>query len=658
MSAAGVESVIRAVNDACRRDGRGYSCKRVSWDDVQRSGGGGALSSVGPNITDTRLYERSGRQLYVLRPDNWNEKLGKVDADRVAVVVGNHQAIFAEMTSVTLGDYLRKFGEYAGYAGVHGGANMFAEARDRQIGIRFQSVFLPASSHEAVEFAPEMYNYQTRSDADPKNLVVAFTTQGSSVQQDGAGPTRVYLHKRDKYGRTHRHWLEAERTRHGVGGEQKETAAERADAVARGKATASFLGPEAMGTRFNVLMTMQIPLRQRMAPARGMGWGYATTSSVTGSVDMLSFGSMPAAAAPPSAPSGGFAFGGGRGGHSGRGGRGRHSSERVVPSYAVRVSVGSEVDTWGGLTVTEPERDPSAPITLTVVVYYITPGGVPSVDDVKRCVDDMERLYAACDWSGRLAAAGPPFTVPGPAPVVPVQDPFAFPTPAPTNPELVPDWGAPVAQPAPPAPPSHPVFSSFSAADREAQKHLFTPAVRRDVFRILTGQVRGLRGVPRADGGTSRSSDSAWPSPHRFRRMSRVEAARRARIPWAVRAWRLVGAFGPTYFMSVCATSPGGGAVVEDAELLSLIPQIGQPTPTGIAFTEAFEEMLATELAPAWEEEDVEDLSDDFLTAFGNELTVRLDINARARTKALGADTVHRLVERGWVDRKVMEQYQ
>ena len=39
--------------------------------------------------------------------------------------------------------------------------------------------------------------------------------------------------------------------------------AEKHDALARGKATAAVIGTRAMGTRFNVLMTIQIPLQQK-----------------------------------------------------------------------------------------------------------------------------------------------------------------------------------------------------------------------------------------------------------------------------------------------------------------------------------------------------------------------------------------------------------
>ena len=108
-----------------------------------------------------------------------------------------------------------------------------------------------ADGRAALEFATEAYNYNTRDDDDPRNLLLLCTTQGVALQQDGAGAKRVYHHATAPDGIVHRYWLEAEQSDHKVGGAQAEGAVERADAVARGKATASVLGVRAMGTRFN-----------------------------------------------------------------------------------------------------------------------------------------------------------------------------------------------------------------------------------------------------------------------------------------------------------------------------------------------------------------------------------------------------------------------
>merc|ERR1711959_469814 len=76
---------------------------------------------------------------------------------------------------------------------------------------------------------------------------------------------------------------------------------------------------------------------------------------------------------------------------------------------AARVSRGSEVDTWEGLSVKEPQRNAAEHITVTCVIYNTVAGGVPSEEDVAAAVDDMESLYAQCRWDGKLADAGADF---------------------------------------------------------------------------------------------------------------------------------------------------------------------------------------------------------------------------------------------------------
>ena len=49
-------------------------------------------------------------------------------------------------------------------------------------------------------------------------------------------------------------------------------------------------------------------------------------------------------------------------------------------------------------------RDGTQHVTVTVVIYNTVAGGVPSVEDVKTAVADMEELYAACGWTGKLAS--------------------------------------------------------------------------------------------------------------------------------------------------------------------------------------------------------------------------------------------------------------
>merc|ERR1712150_35127 len=76
---------------------------------------------------------------------------------------------------------------------------------------------------------------------------------------------------------------------------------------------------------------------------------------------------------------------------------------------AARVSCGSLQDYWAGLTVIEPKRDQQQHCTVTVQLYHMVVGGVPSPEDVKAAIDDMENLYDATAWRGHLADKGADF---------------------------------------------------------------------------------------------------------------------------------------------------------------------------------------------------------------------------------------------------------
>lgn len=108
MKAASTEDVQKAINDTCR--GTNYSCKTVSWDDAQRGTVGGALSCWGSNITDTRLWEKTGKRLFTVRPDNWNEKLGKISSSEVALLAPENAKHGSALRPITLRKFLKTIG--------------------------------------------------------------------------------------------------------------------------------------------------------------------------------------------------------------------------------------------------------------------------------------------------------------------------------------------------------------------------------------------------------------------------------------------------------------------------------------------------------------------------------------------------------------------
>merc|ERR1712232_769140 len=188
----------------------------------------------------------------------------------------------------------------------------------------------------ALEFATEAFNYNTMSDEDPRNLILLCTKQGIAVQADGRGSKRLYHHDIKKDGTISRHWLEAEESKHKVGGEQKESDEERMDALSRNKDECSFGAPAFKSKRHRL--------------------------------PSISF-----------------------------------KTKRKGKSSAARVSKGSFVDEWDGLTIQEPKRHPNEHCTATIVMYYTCNGGVPTDEDIIAAIDDIEELYRGIEGNGQLS---------------------------------------------------------------------------------------------------------------------------------------------------------------------------------------------------------------------------------------------------------------
>ena len=318
------------------------------------------------------------------------------------------------LSPITLRDFLANPSAYGAYANLDV-SSLEKEDLDKTVSIRFQTTFLPVpeGDKQKIEFAPEAYNYNTMSDEDPRNLVLLCTTQGLAVQQDGSGAKKLFHHAKNASKDVKRYWLEAESSNHKVGGSQVDTNEERADAIQRGKATSSVIGIEAMGTRFNVLMTIQIPLKQKPPSAsrgfgyEGMGVGELSLASAGGmgmcfcDEEMISADLVQSAAvfgAPMSkSKKGGFGF-------RSRSFRGS-GIKRKGKSSAARVSRGTEVEEkqWSGLSVKEPTRNDSECITITCVMYNVCQGGVPTEEDVAAAIDDLEAMYRSCEDNGNLA---------------------------------------------------------------------------------------------------------------------------------------------------------------------------------------------------------------------------------------------------------------
>lgn len=370
--AASLKDIKTQIDHVARASG--YSCKTVSWEDATRGTVGGSLSCLGANIADVRLWEKSGRLLYTVRSANWDERLGFVAAKDVTVVVGNHSAR-SRLQSITLQEYLDESGVYATYSGVQ--ASSLACHKDDLFSIRFQTVFLPVEEDNdgvaKVEFCTDVLNYNTMSDEHPRNALLLCTAQGTSFQQDGSGTKKMYHHEVDPEGGIHRYWLEAQRTMSKVGGAQEEKETE----APQGKSSARRIGTQAMGTRFNVQMLVQLPVEITQPKGREFCEYELECEECCGGMDM---------------------FGGDRGTYSCR-------SRKVGRSNAARVSRGTEEDVWDGLAKKDMKRDEMQRGTITVTVFYTVAGGIPSERDVQAAISDLNSLFTSCSEEKRLSDA-------------------------------------------------------------------------------------------------------------------------------------------------------------------------------------------------------------------------------------------------------------
>ena len=214
---------------------------------------------------------------------------------------------------------------------------------------------------------------------------------------------------------------------------------------------------------------------------------------------------------------------------------------------------------------------------------------------------------------------GPPdASVPGPFAIAPAS---AVPGPFATAP----------ASAFPPAPAPAAASASLSIEQRREQACLFTAACRRDVYRILCAAPRGALCAPAPQQPAAGFGFGGGAPP-------------RAATPplcWVFSATPVTFGFGGGGGDGAHGGRPqlvpaGTRTPVEDvARTLAAIETVGQPTPEGVAFTEAFEALLVREYVGWWSDADAATLSTAFLAAFGNELSPRLDLEHALRSRAL-----------------------
>lgn len=386
--------LINSINNDLMTSGSEFRCKTISWNDASRFSGPGGLSSIGPNIQDARLVTKDNTLLYTIRPENWNEKIGTVSTKDIAII----DTIDNKLKPITLKEYLDR-------------NNLSVDGLDNEVSIRFQTTFLPLKNNtdldldlniidnkdDSIEFCPEVYSYNTPSDDNPRNLLLMVTTQGLTLHKNTNKYQKLFLSEKTTDGKMVNKWLSAEKTSFKVGSQQIETDEEAAYAQSRNKAVSAVIGTKSMGSRFNALLTIQIPVQQHIIRIPEQNWDFAVknpmypipysytksySACLTDQTEMLCQSSYVTKGCKT---------------------RSVHGPEiSLGQSNSARISKGSVAGIHDVVDISKYKRDLSQHITITIILYNTVVGGVPSKEDVMAAVNELESLYRDLK-TGRLS---------------------------------------------------------------------------------------------------------------------------------------------------------------------------------------------------------------------------------------------------------------
>ncbi len=365
-----VEQVAEMVSDgdtAAMVDAHGLDLVNVMWEDTGRD----EDSAVGPNISDVTIEVRGGGDrtylMPVMRHANFADKTADVKLDKIFLPVGNQRG--AKLRTVSLRQFLANPGAYLSLPrqGRIKGGSLLAR-RDSHALVSAQHAFLPVPTAGKATFWPVIFNYAS-SAQNPAVLTVLVTRQGASAT--------IIDNTRDTVGGDS--W--GQRLYFNQGGQRAPLIAERLkDVQARGT-TANGEAAASLGDDANLLMLIQIPLKQRAEAAIASAVGDASADEED--------------AVPSMAP--GASSGGGMVVTRDR----RADVDTAVLGNGPTEGAYTELD---GLTI---ERDPRFPVRVTVQFYQATSNGVVAPADVARMAAQIAKVYAAGDYVGSLVVPGP-----------------------------------------------------------------------------------------------------------------------------------------------------------------------------------------------------------------------------------------------------------
>jgi hypothetical protein len=340
----------------------------LTWEDTGRWEG----SSLGPNISDVTIEVEmvvGGRKrtalMPVIRSPNFTDVTGDVAIDRIRIPVGNQApgwTVGQPLQHITLREFLAEPARYLSTpgAGTIKGGSLLAR-RDTHVLVSAQASFLPVSREGAATFWPVIFNYQS-SRKNPAVLTLLVTRQGTSAT--------IIDNSRDSPGAES--W--GQRMFFNTGGDRAPLTAERLSVVSQNGVTSNGEAAASLGEDANLLMLVQIPLRQRRERFGLSAVGYGSGGGAFAGV--ASGGPREASAGPPEV-------------------------ETAVLGHGPKLGPYTELD---GLTI---ERDPRFPVRLTVQFYQATSRGVLSDGIVRTLARQLRHLYRDADYLGSLVTPPP-----------------------------------------------------------------------------------------------------------------------------------------------------------------------------------------------------------------------------------------------------------
>lgn len=333
----------------------GLNILSLTWEDTGRFKG----SSVGPNISDMTIQvgqeDPVSRQfrvtcMPVIRFPNFSDKTCDIDPRDFTVLVGNEKG--RPLKRISLYEFLAEPTNYLSKPNSWLGKNRTLIAdRDSKVLVSAQACFLPIPKSGKATFNPVLFNYQSYS-GDPAVLTILATREGTS--------TTIIDNKRDAF-REGSAW--GQRLFHNQNGMRASLTGERYSdfgAVTSGNKNSDEISGK------NMVLLVQVPLKQRTQPVRG---------------------------------------GAGAGGFAG----GAPAMEMSKKSSDVENAVIGHGSLEGPFTEIDNlriERDSRYPIRVTVQFYKATSNGIVSAMDMKQIKADIDQVYEQSDSVGSLVTGG------------------------------------------------------------------------------------------------------------------------------------------------------------------------------------------------------------------------------------------------------------